>query len=785
MNDNNRDHLYVEVDQPELREKIFHPLYNVKKNYYRFFSKRFAILGDFKVGKTELGTYIIKKIEKSYSSKNIISIKINTEEARTKTAENIKGWIYRQWLIKLRQIEKSEFKNVVIKVLQDFEEERGYKCEDIEEENFIEIIYIITKIYKTYQKKNRNARYIVEFDQANVIYRDEEEFLPFYQFWRNFQGYWEEEKYFANLNIFIFVIGHKNWENYASLKESSGEGIFDIIVLFKHWTNSDVYKMLEKRIKYALKPNYEEKIEFFLPKGIVNFLRNKLGKVNVYEYLKSYLGADGYLRKFFKNFKKNKNEYRNLLDFCKRIHRKTDWDNTYFKDIERLFVDNLESDYMQVFKYLSDHQDEPWFDELFKLIDKLYDEGKVLFESSFLKKLKYLKKDFLSQKFSYDIKDGLNPELMPPIFIDYERNLRLDRTFKERLSGTPLDKRGPSYRLKRYIKSRRIRHKNFLESTHGKEMKSILIENNEISKEIMKIFDEWVKKQYYGVINKKLEFNDKIRTDFLSIQNRTFTIFQLYKGNSTKWGLFDSKVRELGIFIIKDLLPENSKIKDYINLKGFKDDIKDPSISNIEITRVLNSILSDLLEKIKIFDSVLKEKRKNKKSGRRNEKNITKKIPDIISEGETRRIEFKSTLRWCLNSEKIQPYCEKEVIKTISAFMNSYGGILLIGVGDNGEILGLENDYKTFSKRKDKDRFSQHLSHLIDDKIGIENSTYWKEEFISLEKKEICIVKVKQSSNPVFTKVNKVDDEFYVRSGTTTKSLNYSQTHEYINRNFK
>ena len=40
------------------------------------------------------------------------------------------------------------------------------------------------------------------------------------------------------------------------------------------------------------------------------------------------------------------------------------------------------------------------------------------------------------------------------------------------------------------------------------------------------------------------------------------------------------------------------------------------------------------------------------------------------------------------------------VLKTLAAFMNSQGGTLIIGIDDNGNSLGLEKDYETFSDRK-------------------------------------------------------------------------------------
>ena len=72
-------------------------------------------------------------------------------------------------------------------------------------------------------------------------------------------------------------------------------------------------------------------------------------------------------------------------------------------NVEKYFIKDTSSDYMKVFLYLSNNQDEPWFDEIFKLIDLIYDDGKIVFGSRvFNKNFEFLKKDFISLKFSYN-----------------------------------------------------------------------------------------------------------------------------------------------------------------------------------------------------------------------------------------------------------------------------------------------------------------------------------------------------------------------------------------------
>ena len=76
----------------------------------------------------------------------------------------------------------------------------------------------------------------------------------------------------------------------------------------------------------------------------------------------------------------------------------------------------------------------------------------------------------------------------------------------------------------------------------------------------------------------------------------------------------------------------------------------------------------------------------------------------IIKDGENDYVEFKSSLRWDYEQRNVNKIMESVVAKTITAFMNSGGGKLFIGVDDAGKILGIEKDYATL-KNKNKDGF--------------------------------------------------------------------------------
>jgi len=64
----------------------------------------------------------------------------------------------------------------------------------------------------------------------------------------------------------------------------------------------------------------------------------------------------------------------------------------------------------------------------------------------------------------------------------------------------------------------------------------------------------------------------------------------------------------------------------------------------------------------------------------------------LIEQGENDNVEFKSTLRYNLFTKKNDKEIEHAVLKSITAFMNSSGGTLIIGVDDKKNSLGLNND---------------------------------------------------------------------------------------------
>jgi Schlafen, AlbA_2 len=146
----------------------------------------------------------------------------------------------------------------------------------------------------------------------------------------------------------------------------------------------------------------------------------------------------------------------------------------------------------------------------------------------------------------------------------------------------------------------------------------------------------------------------------------------------------------------------------------------------------------------------------------------------IIEGGEHDRLEFKSTLRWNLKAEKAGKEIELAIMKSLAAFMNSAGGSLVVGVDDQGGILGLETD-----QFPNADKYLQHFSNLFNQHIGMEFSPFIRFGIRPLGEKHVFIIACRPSPRAVFVK-DKQEERFFIRSGASTRQLKMSQVLEYV-----
>lgn len=168
-------------------------------------------------------------------------------------------------------------------------------------------------------------------------------------------------------------------------------------------------------------------------------------------------------------------------------------------------------------------------------------------------------------------------------------------------------------------------------------------------------------------------------------------------------------------------------------------------------------------------------------------KNLVKKqehlmkrdVQKLIELGEHDWVEFKSSMKYDYYKKAANKDLENVIAKTIVGFMNVEGGKLIIGVDDDGVILGLKKDYNTL-KHKNRDGYEREVFRIISTYIGHEACFGNHVSFYRIDGKDICLVDVESSPNPVYVTDGK-ETTFYVRTGNATYPLSVKQTVSYLN----
>ena len=121
---------------------------------------------------------------------------------------------------------------------------------------------------------------------------------------------------------------------------------------------------------------------------------------------------------------------------------------------------------------------------------------------------------------------------------------------------------------------------------------------------------------------------------------------------------------------------------------------------------------------------------------------------ELIKQGESKTLEFKSTLRWNLKEQrKDARRITFAAVKTIAAFLNTEGGDLLLGVADDGSIVGIEQD-----RFDSDDKFMLHLAQAARTGLGDRAGTCIDPRIQIVEGKTVCAVSCQRSPEPVFLK---------------------------------
>jgi len=164
------------------------------------------------------------------------------------------------------------------------------------------------------------------------------------------------------------------------------------------------------------------------------------------------------------------------------------------------------------------------------------------------------------------------------------------------------------------------------------------------------------------------------------------------------------------------------------------------------------------------------------------DKELAISLSSLLSGGENQHVEFKASVRWDRSMESVNKALEHAVVKTLAGFMNGGGGVLLLGVTDEGVPGGLELDYATL-KKANRDGYQLHIIHLISDRLGSDLCEYVTVRFRRVEGRDICVVSVSPSHRPVYVSAGALV-KYYLRTGNSTRELNTREAVEHVQSRF-
>lgn len=148
----------------------------------------------------------------------------------------------------------------------------------------------------------------------------------------------------------------------------------------------------------------------------------------------------------------------------------------------------------------------------------------------------------------------------------------------------------------------------------------------------------------------------------------------------------------------------------------------------------------------------------------------------IISRGESNTVEFRPSLSFNFNNSTWQGKLDIKYknAKAICAFLNSNGGLFLVGISDLGLISGLNGDYSILKGENKKDGLLLELDSLLATFFSLSVKPLIEASIVKMDNQDILAIYVSPSKTPVFLKNRKQDEilkEFYIRMNASTHQI--------------
>jgi predicted HTH transcriptional regulator len=163
------------------------------------------------------------------------------------------------------------------------------------------------------------------------------------------------------------------------------------------------------------------------------------------------------------------------------------------------------------------------------------------------------------------------------------------------------------------------------------------------------------------------------------------------------------------------------------------------------------------------------------------------RILALVRGGESKTVEFKQTFSVPRGDDLTvsTKVIEKATIKNIAAFLNTDGGVVLVGVHDDGRILGIEEEIKS-KHTGSRDAFLQYVRSTFSNAVTTKNPGLKKHmhlinyDIVEVQGKLVLQIECPPSPVRVF-----FEEKFFVRQNPAVVALDGEDLLNYVEHRFK
>ncbi|MDE0454946.1 MAG: ion transporter [Gammaproteobacteria bacterium] len=156
----------------------------------------------------------------------------------------------------------------------------------------------------------------------------------------------------------------------------------------------------------------------------------------------------------------------------------------------------------------------------------------------------------------------------------------------------------------------------------------------------------------------------------------------------------------------------------------------------------------------------------------------------ILEGEESEQLEYKSSAFYDYNKTQIPEthLFEGSVLKPVAGFLNARGGSLIIGMSDDGEVLGIQADLE--AKNWSVDKYVRTLTSRIESTMGSAAAALTTISLKKVQGRQVCVLDVEAAASPTFVKNSKSMKEgaLYVRMNNSTRVLEGNEIVKYTAR---